>query len=459
MERTAALCTLVLVKLAPPRRSRPGAGASRGGPATGTAREARETGSAGDSPQAGQAGVVLATARVDVRTKALVRRLRPGEIAVIDHVDLDRVCAEELLAARVGAVVNAAACVSGRYPARGTGLLLEAGVPVLDRVGGDLLDAVREGEMLLLAGSSLSRVVPRGAPEVVGVGDRLSGPAVAAVVTAARTRLTEQVEAFACNTLEHLHTERSALLESEELPPLRTAVAGRQAVLVARGAQHREDLASLRHYVRRQRPLLVGVDGGADALLAEGWQPDLIVGDMDSVSDSALTCGAELVVHAYRDGRAPGLDRLVHLGLDAVLFSVVGTSEDAAMRLLDELGIELIVAVGTHATMEEFFDKGRAGMASTFLTRLRLGDTLVDAKGVSRLYQRSSARRTWLVAAAALIAAVTAVACAVLLGGSRGGVVTPVHAQSGAQSAVQLMGQSEGPAGLRHHVGHPSADP
>ncbi len=372
----------------------------------------------------------MATARVDARTKALVRRLRPGEIAVVDHVDLDRVCAEELLAAGVGAVVNAAACVSGRYLARGTGLLLEAGVPVLDRVGGDLLDAVHDGETLLLDGSSLSRIAPLGGTEVVGIGDRLSGPDVAAVVALARARLAEQVEAFACNTLEHLRTERSALLEPLELPRLRTAVAGRQAVLVARGAQYREDLVSLRHYVRRQRPLLVGVDGGADALLAEGWQPDVIVGDMDSVSDTALTCGAELVVHAYRDGRAPGLDRLVDLGLDAVVFSVVGTSEDAAMRLLDELGVELIVAVGTHATMEEFFDKGRAGMASTFLTRLRLGDTLVDAKGVSRLYQRSSTRRVWAFVAAALMA-VAAAACAVVLGGS--GRVAAPHVHAGYQ--------------------------
>jgi uncharacterized membrane-anchored protein len=108
---------------------------------------------------------------------------------------------------------------------------------------------------------------------------------------------------------------------------------------------------------------------------------------MDSVSDATLTCGAEIVVHAYRDGRAPGLERVQQLGLDAVVFPATGTSEDVAMLLADDKGASLIVAVGTHATLVEFLDKGRSGMASTFLTRLRIGGKLVDAKGVSRLYR------------------------------------------------------------------------
>jgi uncharacterized membrane-anchored protein len=160
----------------------------------------------------------------------------------------------------------------------------------------------------------------------------------------------------------------------------------------------------LRPYIREYRPVLIGVDGGADALLEAGLKPDLIVGDMDSVSDAALTSGAELVVHAYRDGRAPGLPRLEHLNLPAVVFPATGTSEDIAMLLADDKGAQLIVAVGTHYTLVEFLDKGRSGMASTFLTRLRVGSKLVDAKGVSRLYRSRIA--TWqllLLVAASII--------------------------------------------------------
>ena len=156
---------------------------------------------------------------------------------------------------------------------------------------------------------------------------------------------------------------------------------------MVRGYHYKEDLQTLRHYIREYRPVLIGVDGGADALIEAGYKPDLIVGDMDSVSDATLRCGAEIVVHAYRDGSAPGLERVRKLGVEPVVFPATGTSEDVAMLLADDKGAALIVAVGTHATLVEFLDKGRSGMASTFLTRLRVGGKLVDAKGVSRLYR------------------------------------------------------------------------
>ena len=202
----------------------------------------------------------------------------------------------------------------------------------------------------------------------------------------ARAGLAEQLEDFADNTMEYLKRERDLLLEGVGVPQLATSFAGRHVLIVVRGYDYKQDLASLRPYVREYRPVLIGVDGGADALKEEGYTPDLILGDMDSISDATLRCGAEVVVHAYPDGRAPGLARVEALGVPAVVFPAAGTSEDAAMLLADEHGAELIVAVGTHATLEEFLDKGRAGMASTFLTRLRVGSKLVDAKGVSRLY-------------------------------------------------------------------------
>jgi uncharacterized membrane-anchored protein len=196
-----------------------------------------------------------------------------------------------------------------------------------------------------------------------------------------------QIEAFATNTMEFIRKERDLLLDGVGVPPITTELDGRHCLIVVRGYHYREDLDMLRPYIREYRPVLIGVDGGADAILESGHRPDLIVGDMDSVSDSALRCGAEVVVHAYRDGSAPGLARVEALGIEPVVFPAAGTSEDVAMLLADDSGAELIVAVGTHVTLVEFLDKGRDGQASTFLTRLRVGGKLVDAKGVSRLYR------------------------------------------------------------------------
>jgi uncharacterized membrane-anchored protein len=327
---------------------------------------------------------VIGTARLDRRTKNLTKRLKPGDIAVIDHLDIDRVSAEALVMAGVAAVVNAAASISGRYPNLGPEIIVSAGIPLLDDVGPDVFAALRDGERVRLD----EDVLYVGSDERVAVkGSRLSIEDVQAAMAEARAGLSVQIEAFAANTIEFLRRERDLLLDGIGVPEIRTRLENRQALLVVRGYHYREDLQALRPYIREYRPVLIGVDGGADALRDEGFKPDLIVGDMDSVSDATLLCGAELVVHAYPDGRAPGLQRVEDLGLQAVVFPAAGTSEDAAMLLADEKGAELIVAVGSHATLIEFLDKGRAGMASTFLTRLRVGGKLIDAKGVSRLYR------------------------------------------------------------------------
>jgi uncharacterized membrane-anchored protein len=220
----------------------------------------------------------------------------------------------------------------------------------------------------------------------------------------ARAGLAVQLEAFAANTMEYLKRERDLLLDGVGVPDIKTQLEGRHVLVVVRGYDYRQDLIALRHYIREYRPVLVAVDGGADALLEEGLTPHLIVGDMDSITDDALRCGAEIVVHAYRDGSAPGLQRVQDLGIDPVVFPAAGTSEDVALLLADDKGASLIVAVGTHATLVEFLDKGRAGMASTFLTRLRVGGKLIDAKGVSRLYRtRIPAHTLSLLILAALI--------------------------------------------------------
>jgi uncharacterized membrane-anchored protein len=222
---------------------------------------------------------------------------------------------------------------------------------------------------------------------VVAKGTPFDLDQVRAAMTEARAGLAVQLEAFAANTMEYLRRERELLLDGVGVPDIRTDLEGRHALVVVRGYHYKEDLQALKHYIREYRPVLIGVDGGADALVETGLKPDLIVGDMDSVSDATLRSGAEIVVHAYRDGNAPGLERVRSLGVEPVVFPATGTSEDVAMLLADDKGASLIVAVGTHATLVEFLDKGRSGMASTFLTRLRVGGKLIDAKGVSRLYR------------------------------------------------------------------------
>lgn len=328
------------------------------------------------------ADLVVGPARVDRRTKDLVKRLRPGDVAVIDHKDLDRVAAEGLVEAGVLAVVNAAPSISGRYPNVGPLLVTAAGIALLDGVGPEVMDVVKEDSVVSLDGN---RLLLDGEPIATGVRQTLRS--VEAEYERSKKSLGDELELFALNTLEYLQRERHLAIEPVTLPDIRTQITGRHVLIVVRGFDYKDDLAHLRSYVKEMRPILVGVDGGADALIEAGHLPDLIIGDMDSVSDAALRCGAELVVHAYPGGKAPGAARLEAEGVEYKKLEASATSEDIAMLLAYEEGAELIVAVGTHTSMVEFLDKGREGMASTFLTRLKVGPILVDAKGVNRLYQ------------------------------------------------------------------------
>jgi uncharacterized membrane-anchored protein len=328
-------------------------------------------------------GVILAAARVDARTKNLITRLQPGEIAVINHEDIDRIAAEGLIQRQARAVVNAARSSSGRYPNLGPLLLVSAGVPVIDDVGPAAM-TVPDGALLRL---DKGRVYRDGNGDEVGRGTVLTLEAAEKTLDEAKQRIGTEIERFAENTIGYIKDERDVLLEVARLPQVSTDFHDRHVLVVVRGYGYKEDLAALRAYIRETKPLLIAVDGGADALLDNGLRPDMIIGDMDSVTTEALLSGAELVVHAYPGGGAPGLERLEALGIPCVVFEATGTSEDIAMLLAYERGAELIVAVGTHANLIEFMDKGRKGMASTFLTRLRVGPVLVDAKGVGKLYR------------------------------------------------------------------------
>jgi uncharacterized membrane-anchored protein len=343
---------------------------------------------------------ISGVARVDPRTKNLVTRLGRGEIAIINHPDLDRVAAEMLVNAAPAAVINAAPSVTGRYPNLGPMLLCQAGIPLVDDTGDEVMTRIADGDQITLDGEKIAID-----GEVVANGVRQDLTTVTTALENARHNLDEALEQFAENTGTFLRQEFDMLTGQGGVPETHTSFAGRHALIVVRGIDYKEDLALLRRsgYLREVRPILVGVDGGADALLEIGEKPDVIIGDFDSVSESTIRCGAELIVHGFTDGRAPGAERLDQLGVPYSVFAAPGTSEDIAMLLAFEHGAELLVAVGSHNSMIEFLDKGRAGMASTFLVRMKVGSVLVDAKGVSRLYQHRVRTRDLLVLIGATI--------------------------------------------------------
>ncbi|MBA2607537.1 MAG: hypothetical protein H0U92_01200, partial [Actinobacteria bacterium] len=321
--------------------------------------------------------VVTGAARVGARTKLLTPHIHHGEIAVINHEDLDRVAAEGLVEARPAAIVNAARSISGKYPNVGPLLIAAAGIPLVDGVGEDVMVRVRTGVAVRVEKGDVYI-----GTELVASGTRQTLQSLEGEYEAAKVTVGEELERFAENTLEFMRRERQLLFDAPSLPDLGVDLRRRQAIVVVRGADHRSDLAALGGYIREMRPVVIAVDGGADALRERGHRCDLIVGDFDSVSDEALRSGAHLIVHAYPDGRAPGAERLEKMGLAYSTIAFAGTSEDVALLLAYEKGAELIVAVGSHGSMIDFLDKGRSGMASTFLVRLKIGPILVDAKGV-----------------------------------------------------------------------------
>ena len=345
---------------------------------------------------------ITGRARLGRRTKDLVKRLGPEDVAIVDHADIDRVSAEELAESGIRAVVNVARSTTGRFPNPGPLELVRAGIRLVDAPGAPLFDLLTDGELVRLDGGSVWRN-----GTLVAEGTVLDAVSLQESLADQESRIAEALAAFAENTLRHLQEEAGTLAAGIELPALRTRIRDRHALVVARGPGYKSDLRMVRPYVRDFRPVLIAIDGGADALREVGLSADLIVGDFDSVSDAALRAGAELVVHAYPGGEAPGAERLRGLGLGHHTVSAPGISEDLALQLAYEKGAALIVAVGTHFNLVEFLERDRAGMASTFVTRLKVGESLVDAKGVSRLVSRRVG--IWPLAVFALAGAVAIV--------------------------------------------------
>jgi uncharacterized membrane-anchored protein len=346
-------------------------------------------------------------ARVSRSTEALLGRVGHGDVVILDQIDIDRATADALVTAGVTAVVNASPSVSGRYPNLGPEILLAGGVTLIDNVGDSVFGRVKDGAKVRLHDGGLYV-----GEQEIATGTDQTPESIADLLIEAKAGMAAQLEAFAANAIEYMKRERTLLLDGVGIPEVGTRMAGRHVLVVAASADSAAELKSLRKYISDYHPVLVGVDAGADALVAAGYKPKLIVGNPDRIGTSTLRGGAEVVIPADIDGHAPGLERLQDLGLGAVTFPASGTSEDLTLLLADAKDAALIVTVGMHTTLTELLDRGRGSAASTFLIRMRVANKIVEAPAVARLYK---ARISWWVVMLLVVAAVAAIVAALLV--------------------------------------------
>lgn len=349
---------------------------------------------------------LIGVVRIDKNSKRLLERVGEGEIVVLDEVDLDRVTADALIDAEVGAVVNASQSITGRYPNLGPEVLAASSIPILDAVGPEVFSRLKDGQKARLHDGRLyvgERVVARG--------EDLDERIVADRMLDAKTGLVDHLEAFSGNSIEFIRSESPLLIDGVGIPDVQVSLAGRHVVVVAEGAGRAADLKALKPFIKEYRPIMVGVGTGADTLMKAGYRPSLIVGDPEDIATDTLKSGAELVLPADPDGHAPGLERIQDLGVGATTFPAAGSAADLALLLTDFHGADLIVTAGLGGTLNDFFDRElRDEIPSTFLTRLKVGPKLVDAKAVSTLYRsRVSGSAIAMLMLAALIAIIAAI--------------------------------------------------
>lgn len=324
---------------------------------------------------------------------------------IFDQTDIDRSTADALVKAGVTAVVNAAQSISGRYPNLGPEILVAAGIPLIDQAGDKVFIRLKDGARIRIDAGTIYA-----GDEEIASGVELTPESVADLMIEAKSGMSAQLEAFAANAIEYMKRERTLLLDGVGIPTLATEIEGRHVLIVAGSADAPAELRSLKKYIRDYRPVLFGVDGGADALMDAGYSPDVIVGNPDRIEDETLRSRAEVVIPADTDGHAPGLERLQDLGIGAVTFPASGTSEDLALLLADAHDAGLMVTVGMHASLTELLDRGRGSRASSFLVRMRVAEKVVEASAVTRLYRP---KVSWWVVLFLVLAAVVAMAVAV----------------------------------------------
>lgn len=350
---------------------------------------------------------ITASARVSRQTADALTRAGNGDIVVVDHPDLDRKTADLLVQAGVVAVVNASASISGRYPNLGPEVLVNSGIVLVDNIGDKVFSRLKDGAKVRLDDGALFV-----GDDLIGTGTVQTQESVSDLMIDAKAGMSAQLEAFAANAIEYMKRERSLLLDGVGIPEITTDMENRQVMLVAASADTAKELKKLKKYIADYRPVLVGVDAGADALRAAGHKPDLIIGNPDAISTESLTSRAEVVVPAHTDGHAPGIERIQDLGLGAVTFPASGSSEDLALLLADAHDASLIVTVGMHTTLTDLLDRGQGNTAASFLVRMRVANKVVEATALTKLYR---ARVTWWAVMLLIIAATAAIVVALLV--------------------------------------------
>ncbi|MFJ1461682.1 putative cytokinetic ring protein SteA [Nocardia sp. N2S4-5] len=364
---------------------------------------------------------VSGIARVDRNTRRLLKRIGPGDVVVLDEMDLDRLTADQLVEAGVVAVVNASPSISGRYPNLGPEVLVANGILLLDAVSSDVFTKIKDGVKVRVdEGVIYADRLTKKVPEALVEGLELTESAIAERMIAARNGLADHLEAFAGNTIEFVRTESALLIDGLGMPDLELSMRKRHVVVVADGSDHRDDLKSLKPFIKEYAPILVGVGRGADTLTRCGYRPDLIVGDPEEITATTLKCGAEVILPADTDGHAKGLERIQDLGIGATTFPSSGSATDLALLLADHHGASLIVTCGAAASLDDFFDRSRReSNPATFLTRLKAGSKLMDAKAVATLYRhQTSGWAAALLVLAALIALIVALLVSQHTGGA-----------------------------------------
>ncbi len=358
-----------------------------------------------------QAGVT-GTARVGTPTSSVLPLLRPGDIAVIDHVDLDRDTATALVEAGVRAVVNAAPMISGRYANLGPEVLAEAGVLLVHQVGKDGIGRIQDDQQIRLLDGVVYAVLPDGQDEEIASGRAIDLDEVHHEMDRAHGDLVAHIDALAHPTGDSPRREQELLLGGRGLPDTTTQLAGRPVVVVAR-TDH-ADLQAIGPFVREQAPVVVAVGACANDLLGLSWAPDVVVvtaGDPGSMpSADALRVATDVVLMAPRGSSLAEQATIEAVASAPHLVDSSATAEDLALLLAYHHDAALIVGVGLGARLEDFLGGQSAARTSSFATRLKVGDRLVDAAAVRALYAgRPASGQVALVVLAGIVALIAAI--------------------------------------------------
>lgn len=315
------------------------------------------------------------------KTKALIKYLNSNDIAVLNHNDIDELAAYALINSGISIILNTGLCMTGKYNSKGTSILIKNGIKLYEvKVSYELFNdgdyvCIRDKDLIINKYNIFTNACTNVNEAYVRKYTELSN-----------TNANKELINFINNTLSYANEEKDKILFETSYPNINIKIKGRDVLIVVRGSFCESDLMALKSYIEFYKPVIIGVDGGADLLINNGYVPDILIGDMDSVSDLGIYRSKEIILHAYKNGYCPCKDRVDKMNVKYKILSMLGTSEDIAMLMAYDMGAEQIVLLGGHKCMYDFMEKGRKGMGSTLLTRIKIGEKLIDFKGISKIF-------------------------------------------------------------------------